>query len=271
MMRITLPPNLTIPATKSTGRKTDESFDLTVDWKNISRLDPIMTVETDEYSLRLRRAVENEDHELLWECLLGRFFGPAYHVQPSYRSLTADLVTVAAGIGLFLYHNWDKETGVLIRDAPRIFQQLEAGTIFAMAARADVSPGVVLAAAIQLGALKSSPTVRAALAQGDWDPFHEALWGPLLANFRTHPFFALYLKKMQKPDVRPLVGRPGAAVFSPPPVRAKRPAVEEPKGQGTAPAAPPSPPLVQPEPAVQPVPPVTPKRLFGKSRSDEGL
>lgn len=271
LLALRLPPALTIAASKS-SRKSDGTFEITFDRKTFSRMNHDMVEKPTPSGLRLRQAIEHENHQLLWKTLFADNFGAGYQVLPTYRQLTANMATVAAGIELMLYQAWGGEVMPLLAKAPQIFRDLDLDAINRIALHTGVSVGVALAAIIQLGGRPGSPAVRAALEKGNWEPLHEAIWGPMMPGFRSHPFFQQFLGQLQNPTAKGLPGRPPALVAPERVVRAPKEQPVTPKVAQETPAAP----IVVPESpaavtaalvdtAPTTTPPLNKPRLFGKT------
>ena len=218
--QISLPPLFTIPAQKI-DRVNTGGFSMVFNRKLFSRIKAELCDPTDNPDhLRYRNAVEQGDVGAIWESVLEPNFGKAYSLTPTYEKLAASLATVVAGLGLFLSHHWFDEGRALAEDAHRIWLKLDIATMKAVADRTGVSFGVVLAVVIQLAARKGCEPVRAALLKDDWVPFHRALWG-FLPGYEGHPWYKLFLKKLEDPNVKTKVGRPSAAVITTPPAPAR--------------------------------------------------
>jgi hypothetical protein len=224
IVRISLPPEMTIPIQRADRTKTGK-LDFLPHPKTFSRLNATLTGDTTPDGLRLRRAVEEEDHAALWQILFARPFGVNYPAAPTYRRIIANMVTISAGIELFLFHHWNDDGLALLRDAPRVWSSLDCHTLQSIAARTGVSSGVVLAAVVQMAGAKTSSRVRAGLEKGDWEPLNEALWGPLLPEFRRHPFYKTFQEKLQNPGLRAKTGRPEDVPLTPPGGEVPLPAV----------------------------------------------
>jgi hypothetical protein len=218
--KISLPALFTIPAQKI-DRKDTGGFSMVFNRKLFSRIKAELCDPTDNPEhLRYRNAVEEGDVGAIWESVLEPNFGKAYALTPTYEKLAASLATVVAGLGLFLAHHWSDEGRALAEDAQRIWLKLDIAAMKAVADRTGVSFGVVLAVVIQLAARKGCGPVRTALLKGDWVPYHRALWG-FLPGYEGHPWYKLFLKKLEDPNIKPKVGRPSAAVITTPPAPAR--------------------------------------------------
>ena len=247
---ISLPRNFTVPFPRA--HRKGEGFEFVFERKLFSRLSRSLTSEATPDTLILRRALADENYSKVWQLSFSKHLGTNFRMLPSYVSLMADMVTIAAGIELLLYQHWTEEGRLLVREAPRILRDLDDAMLDHVAVRTGVSIGVVMAAVVQLAGRKQSPLIRASLEKSNWDPLHDALWTALLPNYKTHPYFSLFLEKLQNPDLKSQPGR--KAVVPVGPQEPKRPVSTKTSNQGRGSAILPATESTPPTAPIKPAP-----------------
>lgn len=200
LLRFELPSKYTVTIPKASMRTHDGRFRMEIRRQLLSGFLKDIKSGSGEGWLKHRSDILAENYPSLWRGLFGRNFGSSFQALPVFRSLSANLATAIAGVELFLYDIMSGEGRGFMADAKPMLDEIDMGRLQTYALKYDVSTGVVMAAAVVLYGRKNSAAIRSSLLNGNWDPLHDALWAPLIPSYKSHPYFSIYLDRMQTPS-----------------------------------------------------------------------
>lgn len=238
LAEISLPAEWSAPIPKAHGRNRDGGYSFVFERRVFAKLQKSFRGTPDPFENRLISAIRDDRLGEAWHLLFAKNQGAHYSTLPSYQSLLAGLSVVLGAIELFICRQLDEEGPKFIRDAPRMWRDLDTTAMSLLASKYGISTGVVLASVIQLAARSTSPAVRIALDQTDpakrsFEALENALWKPLIPTYQNHPYFRLTGEKSINPAMKGKAGRPSSAIIVPAPDQ-----LRDPEGASAPPQAP---------------------------------